>query len=114
MELSGVQWCPVEPSGAKCVTVTCVYPDVTMKEVGLEGALFTLLDRQSDCCLRKDIQESLIHMMSSSTTAGKLGLWLKLCKDVLSATSGASNQVLMSCGDHILFSFVKENLSKMK
>lgn len=61
--------------------------DVTMKEVGLEGALFTLLDRQADRCLRRDIQETLIHMMTSSATTGKLGLWLKLCKDVLSATS---------------------------
>lgn len=71
-----------------------------MKEVGLEGALFTLLDRQSDHCLRRDIQETLIHMISSSATTGKLGLWLKLCKDVLSATSGAFSQVVMSCGGH--------------
>lgn len=85
----------------------CVCPDVTMKEVGLEGALFTLLDGQSDCCLRRDIQESLIHMMSSSATTGKLGLWLKLCKDVLSATSGASNQAQSSRDGYILFSFLK-------
>ncbi|XP_008275344.1 HEAT repeat-containing protein 5A [Stegastes partitus] len=58
--------------------------DVTIKEVGLEGALFTLLDRESDPGLRKDIQETLVHMMASSS---KLGHWLKLCKDVLSATT---------------------------
>ncbi|TDG98505.1 hypothetical protein EPR50_G00201100 [Perca flavescens] len=61
--------------------------DVTIKEVGLEGALFTLLDRESDPGLRRDIQETLVHMMSSSATSGKLGHWLKLCKDVLSATT---------------------------
>ncbi|XP_049451782.1 HEAT repeat-containing protein 5A isoform X1 [Epinephelus fuscoguttatus] len=61
--------------------------DVTIKEVGLEGALFTLLDRESDPGLRKDIQETLVHMMASSATSGKLGHWLKLCKDVLSATT---------------------------
>uniref|UniRef100_A0A8D0A6R2 HEAT repeat-containing protein 5A n=1 Tax=Sander lucioperca TaxID=283035 RepID=A0A8D0A6R2_SANLU len=57
--------------------------DVTIKEVGLEGALFTLLDRESDPGLRRDIQETLVHMMASSATSGKLGHWLKLCKDVL-------------------------------
>uniref|UniRef100_A0A7N6B1V5 HEAT repeat-containing protein 5A n=1 Tax=Anabas testudineus TaxID=64144 RepID=A0A7N6B1V5_ANATE len=61
---------------------------VTIKEVGLEGALFTLLDRESDSGLRKDIQETLVHMMMSSATSGKLGHWLKLCKNVLSATTG--------------------------
>uniref|UniRef100_A0A665U7E2 HEAT repeat-containing protein 5A n=1 Tax=Echeneis naucrates TaxID=173247 RepID=A0A665U7E2_ECHNA len=61
--------------------------DVTLKEVGLEGALFTLLDRESDPGLRRDVQETLVHMMTSSTTSGKLGHWLKLCKDVLSATT---------------------------
>uniref|UniRef100_A0A8D0A350 HEAT repeat-containing protein 5A n=1 Tax=Sander lucioperca TaxID=283035 RepID=A0A8D0A350_SANLU len=55
--------------------------------VGLEGALFTLLDRESDPGLRRDIQETLVHMMASSATSGKLGHWLKLCKDVLSATT---------------------------
>lgn len=71
-----------------------------MKEVGLEGALFALLDHQSDTCLRRDIQETLLHMMSSSATTGKLGLWLKLCKDVLSATSGTFNPIVMSCSGH--------------
>ncbi|XP_026160958.1 HEAT repeat-containing protein 5A, partial [Mastacembelus armatus] len=61
--------------------------DVTLKEVGLDGALFILLDRESDPGLRGDIQETLVHMMVSSATSGKLGHWLKLCKDVLSATT---------------------------
>uniref|UniRef100_A0A3Q1B3Z7 HEAT repeat-containing protein 5A n=1 Tax=Amphiprion ocellaris TaxID=80972 RepID=A0A3Q1B3Z7_AMPOC len=64
--------------------IMCVSADVTIKEVGLEGALFTLLDRESDPGLRRDIQETLVHMMASSS---KLGHWLKLCKDVLSATT---------------------------
>uniref|UniRef100_A0A3B4UBB4 HEAT repeat-containing protein 5A n=1 Tax=Seriola dumerili TaxID=41447 RepID=A0A3B4UBB4_SERDU len=60
--------------------------------VGLEGALFTLLDRESDPGLRRDIQETLVHMMTSSATSGKLGHWLKLCKDVLSATTGGQDE----------------------
>uniref|UniRef100_A0A673BU21 HEAT repeat-containing protein 5A n=1 Tax=Sphaeramia orbicularis TaxID=375764 RepID=A0A673BU21_9TELE len=51
------------------------------------GALFTLLDQESDPGLRRDIQETLVHMMTSSATTGKLGHWLKLCKDVLSAST---------------------------
>nr|XP_020510294.1 HEAT repeat-containing protein 5A isoform X2 [Labrus bergylta] len=73
--------------------------DVTIKEVGLEGALFTLLDRESDPGLRRDIQETLVHMMTSSATSGKLGHWLKLCKDVLSATTDCSSPVEASQED---------------
>ncbi|KAM6973609.1 HEAT repeat-containing protein 5A [Aplochiton taeniatus] len=60
--------------------------DVTIKEVGLEGALFSLLDRELDPALRRDIQETLGHMMTS-IAVGKLAHWLKLCKDVLSASA---------------------------
>ncbi|KAJ7990914.1 hypothetical protein DPEC_G00291830 [Dallia pectoralis] len=66
--------------------------DVTIKEVGLEGALFSLLDRESDPRLRQDIQETLVHMMTSIST-GKLSHWLKLCKDVLSASSDSTAPV---------------------
>uniref|UniRef100_A0A7N6C451 HEAT repeat-containing protein 5A n=1 Tax=Anabas testudineus TaxID=64144 RepID=A0A7N6C451_ANATE len=76
--------------------------DVTIKEVGLEGALFTLLDRESDSGLRKDIQETLVHMMMSSATSGKLGHWLKLCKNVLSATTDCRAPVEASQEDEDL------------
>lgn len=61
--------------------------------MGLEGALFTLLDQESEPGLRRSIQEILIHMMASSSTSGRLGHWLKLCKDVLSASSGGWRSV---------------------
>ncbi|XP_050989656.1 HEAT repeat-containing protein 5A isoform X1 [Labeo rohita] len=63
--------------------------DVTIKEVGLEGALFSLLDRESDPCLCRDIQETLVHMMSSGAESN-LAHWLKLCKDVLSASADSA------------------------
>uniref|UniRef100_A0A673MTI6 HEAT repeat-containing protein 5A n=1 Tax=Sinocyclocheilus rhinocerous TaxID=307959 RepID=A0A673MTI6_9TELE len=62
---------------------------VTIKEVGLEGALFSLLDRESDPHLCQDIQETLVHMMSSSAESN-LAHWLKLCKDVLSASADSA------------------------
>uniref|UniRef100_A0A671S206 HEAT repeat-containing protein 5A n=1 Tax=Sinocyclocheilus anshuiensis TaxID=1608454 RepID=A0A671S206_9TELE len=64
-------------------------PHVTIKEVGLEGALFSLLDRESDPHLCQDIQETLVHMMSSSAESN-LAHWLKLCKDVLSASADSA------------------------
>ncbi|XP_058847609.1 HEAT repeat-containing protein 5A-like isoform X1 [Acipenser ruthenus] len=60
--------------------------DVTIKETGLEGALFSLLDRESDRRLCRDIKETLGHMLTSMAV-GKLSQWLKLCKDVLSASA---------------------------
>uniref|UniRef100_A0A8C7F9Q2 HEAT repeat-containing protein 5A n=1 Tax=Oncorhynchus kisutch TaxID=8019 RepID=A0A8C7F9Q2_ONCKI len=73
------------------VTSVSSSTDVTIKEVGLEGALFSLLDRESDPRLCQDIQETLVHMMSSIAT-GKLAHWLKLCKDVLSASAGGCDE----------------------
>uniref|UniRef100_A0A8C1EZC2 HEAT repeat-containing protein 5A n=1 Tax=Cyprinus carpio carpio TaxID=630221 RepID=A0A8C1EZC2_CYPCA len=61
----------------------------TFFEVGLEGALFSLLDRESDPCLCRDIQETLVHMMSSAAESN-LAHWLKLCKDVLSASADSA------------------------
>ncbi|KAI3367144.1 hypothetical protein L3Q82_008134 [Scortum barcoo] len=86
--------------------------DVTIKEVGLEGALFTLLDRESDPGLRKDIQETLVHMMASSATSGKLGHWLKLCKDVLSATTASSHGLHQQVQPMILSvrTFLRDNV----
>ncbi|KAL2098993.1 hypothetical protein ACEWY4_005473 [Coilia grayii] len=63
--------------------------DVTIKEVGLEGALFCLLDREWDGRLCQDIRETLGHMLSSAAT-GKLAHWLKLCKDVLLASADSA------------------------
>uniref|UniRef100_A0A671MCK0 HEAT repeat-containing protein 5A n=1 Tax=Sinocyclocheilus anshuiensis TaxID=1608454 RepID=A0A671MCK0_9TELE len=63
-----------------------------MAEVGLEGALFSLLDRESDPRLCRDIQETLVHMMSLAAESS-LAHWLKLCKDVLSASAAAAAAV---------------------
>ncbi|MCJ8737086.1 hypothetical protein PDJAM_G00019790 [Pangasius djambal] len=63
--------------------------DVTIKEVGLEGALFSLLDHERDARLCQDIEETLVHMMSSAAES-QLAHWLKLCKDVLSSACSDS------------------------
>uniref|UniRef100_A0A671S2A3 HEAT repeat-containing protein 5A n=1 Tax=Sinocyclocheilus anshuiensis TaxID=1608454 RepID=A0A671S2A3_9TELE len=79
----------VEVSEHAVALVKEVEENVTIKEVGLEGALFSLLDRESDPHLCQDIQETLVHMMSSSAESN-LAHWLKLCKDVLSASADSA------------------------
>ncbi|XP_072555030.1 HEAT repeat-containing protein 5A isoform X3 [Paramormyrops kingsleyae] len=66
--------------------------DITIKEIGLEGALFSLLDRESDPQLCQDLRETLNHMLGSMAVA-KLSHWLKLCKDVLSASAAETATV---------------------
>ncbi|XP_057284434.1 HEAT repeat-containing protein 5A isoform X4 [Pezoporus wallicus] len=61
-------------------------PDVNIREIGLEGALLSLLDKELDQRLCQDIKETLIHMLTSMAVE-KLSFWLKLCKDVLAASS---------------------------
>lgn len=46
-----------------------------------------MLDRETDRKLCSDIHDTLGHMLSS-LAVGKLSRWLKLCKDVLAATTG--------------------------
>ncbi|XP_062946326.1 HEAT repeat-containing protein 5A isoform X5 [Cynocephalus volans] len=60
--------------------------DANIREMGLEGALLTLLDKETDERLCHDIKETLNHMLTSMAVE-KLSLWLKLCKDVLATSA---------------------------
>lgn len=61
-------------------------PDADIREIGLEGALLILLDKETDERLCHDIKETLNYMLTSMAVE-KLSLWLKLCKDVLAASA---------------------------
>ncbi|XP_053140311.1 HEAT repeat-containing protein 5A isoform X2 [Hemicordylus capensis] len=61
-------------------------PGINIREVGLEGALLSLLDKELDPKLCQDIKETLSHMLISMAVE-KLSFWLKLCKDVLAASA---------------------------
>ncbi|NXG15719.1 HTR5A protein, partial [Grallaria varia] len=61
-------------------------PDVNIREIGLEGALLGLLDKELDQRLCQDIKETLTLMLTSMAVE-KLSFWLKLCKDVLAASA---------------------------
>uniref|UniRef100_A0A8B9KZP6 HEAT repeat-containing protein 5B n=1 Tax=Astyanax mexicanus TaxID=7994 RepID=A0A8B9KZP6_ASTMX len=60
---------------------------LNITETGLEGVLFGMLDRETDRKLCSDIHDTLGHMLSSLAVE-KLSHWLKLCKDVLAASTG--------------------------
>ena len=56
-------------------------------ETGLEGALFSLLDTETDRKLISDVQDTLVSMLQS-LAADNLTRWLLLIKDVLQASTG--------------------------
>ncbi|KAJ8248012.1 hypothetical protein GJAV_G00237160 [Gymnothorax javanicus] len=60
--------------------------NLNITETGLEGVLFGMLDRETDRKLCSDIHDTLGHMLSSLAVE-KLSHWLKLCKDVLAAST---------------------------
>ncbi|MBN3292603.1 HTR5B protein, partial [Polypterus senegalus] len=60
--------------------------NLNITETGLEGVLFGMLDRETDKKLCSDIHDTLGHMLSSLAVE-KLSHWLKLCKDVLAAST---------------------------
>uniref|UniRef100_A0A8C5TA83 HEAT repeat-containing protein 5A n=1 Tax=Malurus cyaneus samueli TaxID=2593467 RepID=A0A8C5TA83_9PASS len=72
---------------------TLLLADVNIREIGLEGALLGLLDKELDQRLCQDIKETLTHMLTSMAVE-KLSFWLKLCKDVLAASAGNSCKLL--------------------
>ncbi|XP_038071477.1 HEAT repeat-containing protein 5B-like [Patiria miniata] len=64
---------------------TAVTDGVVITETGLEGVLFSMLDKETDQRLLSDIHDTLISMLHE--LSGKdLARWLTLCKTVLSAS----------------------------
>lgn len=66
------------PTGSKSSIIT---------ETGLEGALFSLLDKDYDRKLCSDTQDTLVSLLQT-LAANNLTKWLALIKDVLQASSG--------------------------
>ena len=77
-----LQFCDVTAFSSQ----TLFLADVNIREIGLEGALLGLLDKELDQRLCQDIKETLTHMLTSMAVE-KLSFWLKLCKDVLAASA---------------------------
>ncbi|XP_077117159.1 HEAT repeat-containing protein 5A isoform X2 [Ranitomeya variabilis] len=92
--------------------------DLNMRELGLEGVLLSLLDRERDPQLRQDVKETLLHMQSC-TGLGRLSFWLRLHKDILSASADFAavasvdttqeEECEQSCSDSVLTSRKEES-----
>uniref|UniRef100_A0A8C4TQF6 HEAT repeat-containing protein 5A n=1 Tax=Falco tinnunculus TaxID=100819 RepID=A0A8C4TQF6_FALTI len=83
----GNEFCAVQRSAHRPLFLA----DVNIREIGLEGALLGLLDKELDQRLCQDIKEILTHMLTSMAVE-KLSFWLKLCKDVLAASADTTQE----------------------
>ncbi|VDM62668.1 unnamed protein product [Angiostrongylus costaricensis] len=68
-----------------------------LPDTGLEGALFDMLDVETDPVLRAHVQETIISLVQA-TCGELLNQWLLLCKDIL-ATSSDSTRSTMIIGE---------------
>uniref|UniRef100_A0A8C7I404 HEAT repeat-containing protein 5A n=1 Tax=Oncorhynchus kisutch TaxID=8019 RepID=A0A8C7I404_ONCKI len=82
--------------------------NLNITETGLEGVLFGMLDRETDRKLCHDIHDTLGHMLSS-LAVDKLSHWLKLCKDVLAATTEDDSEKQDEIDDDIMFTALGED-----
>lgn len=62
---------------------------VVIGDKGLEGALFGMLDTETDTRLRSDIHDT-VNSMLQTLAANNLTHWLGLCRDVLSASKSST------------------------
>ncbi|CAG0883432.1 unnamed protein product [Darwinula stevensoni] len=60
------------------------------KDAGLPGGLFAMLNAETDSSLIKEIQNTLNSLLLS-LVQNNLGLWVRLCKEVLSVASDTSS-----------------------
>ncbi|PIO74421.1 hypothetical protein TELCIR_03585, partial [Teladorsagia circumcincta] len=68
-----------------------------LPDTGLEGALFDMLDVETDPTLRAHVQETIISLVQA-TCGDLLNQWLLLCKDIL-ATSSDNTRSTMIIGE---------------
>ncbi|WKY11163.1 hypothetical protein Q1695_003033 [Nippostrongylus brasiliensis] len=68
-----------------------------LPDTGLEGALFDMLDVETDPTLRAHVQETIISLVQA-TCGELLNQWLLLCKDIL-ATSSDNTRSTMIVGE---------------
>ncbi|KAH0622567.1 hypothetical protein JD844_024972 [Phrynosoma platyrhinos] len=85
-ESNGMNINPFAPGTAFRRDIHGRHQGINITETGLEGVLFGMLDRETDRKLCSDIHDTLGHMLSSLAVE-KLSHWLRLCKDVLAASS---------------------------
>ncbi|CAK5079801.1 unnamed protein product [Meloidogyne enterolobii] len=63
-----------------------------LPECGLEGALFQMMDTETDFELREHIKQSLLFLLQTSCNE-LLGFWLLLCKDILGSSQLSQDNI---------------------
>ena len=71
--------------GRRCAKLFLIFHQCLF--LGLEGAIFCLLDRESDHKLIADARDLLSHIVQA-VALENLGFWVELCKSVLAASTG--------------------------
>lgn len=66
---------------------------LSMTETGLPGLLFGLLDTETDCVLVRHVHHTLTSMLQALATS-HLNMWLTLCQEVLTSTTGKMQSVM--------------------
>nr|CAD2191193.1 unnamed protein product [Meloidogyne enterolobii] len=69
-----------------------VKPLIPSSECGLEGALFQMMDTETDYELREHIKQSLLFLLQTSCNE-LLGFWLLLCKDILGSSQLSQDNI---------------------
>jgi len=86
--------------GGGCVTAQRRGGGGGITETGLEGALFGLLDRDTDRQLCCNVQDTLVSLLQA-LAADKLTRWILLIKDVLQASSGSRLLSMLYLPQHL-------------
>uniref|UniRef100_A0A914GR10 HEAT repeat-containing protein 5B n=1 Tax=Globodera rostochiensis TaxID=31243 RepID=A0A914GR10_GLORO len=62
-----------------------------LSESGLEGALFEMLDTETEPETRQHLKQSLLSLLQAETEE-RLGFWLSLCREALATTASMPDQ----------------------
>ncbi|KHJ86418.1 hypothetical protein OESDEN_13836 [Oesophagostomum dentatum] len=87
----------VGAAAAEALGVVDETKKLPLPDTGLEGALFDMLDVETDPTLRSNVQETIISLVQA-TCGELLNQWLLLCKDIL-ATSNDNTRSTMFVGE---------------
>ncbi|KAL3097039.1 hypothetical protein niasHS_002755 [Heterodera schachtii] len=64
---------------------------VLLAESGLEGALFDMLDTETELEMRQHLKQCILSLLQTDTEE-RLGFWLSLCRDALANTASMPDQ----------------------
>ncbi|XP_065165699.1 HEAT repeat-containing protein 5B isoform X3 [Atheta coriaria] len=85
-------------SGTMCLNIGG--SGIVITETGLPGALFSMLDTESDLGLIKNIHDTLTSMLQMMA-CDNLSQWLSLCKDVLTIATDSNDEATLASTNEV-------------